>query len=314
MKKNIQVQNPAQFSPGLSPELAFAESILGARLRVILSDETASRACRATADFLLRNPVRATAWGIEELAKNAQTSTATLSRFARTLGMESFSALRAEIAEEVQAVLHPVEKLRSAVKRKSGKQSVVSESLELTLNNVRTTANILDSAQLERSVTKLAKARCVYVMGFGLSSHLAGILALDLQPFCQQVISVVDFGGTEVAAGRLMNIGAGDLLVAVSFPRYADDAIRLTRYARDSGAATLALTDSIASPLAAASDSVLVAASTHPVLSSSKVSALMVIEALVTALMVSNKSHVQKAERLTEAISAYLYSARRQKE
>ena len=40
-------------------------------------------------------------------------------------------------------------------------------------------------------------------------------------------VQVVEFGGTEVAAGRLMNIGAGDVLVAISLPRYADDALRL---------------------------------------------------------------------------------------
>lgn len=313
MKKTIQVQTPRSLSPAASPEQAFAESPLGAKLRAVLSDQATSPANRATADFLLRNPVRATAWGIEELAANAQTSTATLSRFARTLGMSGFSALRAEMAEVLQSVLQPVEKLRGVVQRQDGTQSVVSESLEMALTNARTTAQGLEPAQLARIAAQLAKARCVYVMGFGLSAHLAGILALDLQPFFPQVINVVEFGGTEVAAGRLMNIGKGDVLLAISFPRYADDAIRFTQYARDRGALTLALTDSLASPLAAAADEVLIAASTHPVLSSSSVSALLVVEALVTSVMISNDGHVQQAGRLTEAISAYLYSPKKQR-
>ncbi len=308
MKKSIQVQTPRKLSPAAPPELAFAQSPLGAKLRAVLSDKAASPGNRATADFLLRNPVRATAWGIEELAANAQTSTATLSRFARTLGMSSFSALRAEMAEVLQNVLQPVEKLRGAVQRPDGAHSVVSESLELALANARITAEGLQAERLAQLAGQLGQASVVYVMGFGLSAHLAGMLALDLQPFCKQVVTVVEFGGTEVAAGRLMSVGPGDVLLALSFPRYADDAIRLTQYARDRGAFTLAITDSLASPLAAAAHETLVASSTHPVLSSSSVSALLVVEALVTSLMVSNDDHVQQAGRLTEAISAYLHS------
>ena len=82
-------------------------------------------------------------------------------------------------------------------------------------------------------------------------NNLAALLALDLQPFCRQAINVVEFGGTEVAAGRLMNIGPKDLLIAISFPRYASDAVMLTRYARDRCAHVIALTDSMASPLTA---------------------------------------------------------------
>ncbi|HYW58434.1 MAG TPA: MurR/RpiR family transcriptional regulator [Polaromonas sp.] len=308
MKKPFQVKTPSPVRPAAPPELAFAQSPLGARLRTVLSDPLATPGNRATADFLLRNPVRATAWGIEELAANAHTSTATLSRFARTLGMSGFSALRAEMAEVLQGVLQPVEKLRGVVAREDGTLSVVSESLALTLGNARTTAEGLDPERLAELARRLAKASTVYIMGFGLSSHLAAMLALDLQPFCPQLVNVVEFGGTEVAAGRLMNIGKTDVLIAISFPRYADDAIRLTQYARDRGAYTLAITDSMASPLAAVADEGLFANSTHPVLSSSSVSALLVIEALVTSLMISNGDHVQQAARLTEAISAYMFS------
>jgi hypothetical protein len=43
-------------------------------------------------------------------------------------------------------------------------------------------------------------------------------------------------------------------------------------------------------------------------MSSSNASAMLVIEALVTSLMVSGNDHVRQAEKLTEAISRYLYS------
>ena len=64
----------------------------------------------------------------------------------------------------------------------------------------------------------------------------------------------------------------------------------------------------MASPLAAPAHAVLLALASHPVLSSSSAAAVLVIEALVTSLMVSGHDHVRQAEKLTEAISAYLVS------
>jgi len=295
-------------------DAAFAQSPLGLRLRDVLANGRGSNV--AVADFLLRNPVRATAWGIEELAANTHTSTATLSRFARALGFDGYAALRGGMAEALhtalQPVFQPVDKLRDALQRKGGKDGgnhpVIAESLETSLANLQATAAGLNPALLTSTAHKILAAETVYTLGFGISAHLSAMLALDLQPFCRQAINVVEFGGTEVAAGRLMNIGPKDLLISISFPRYASDAVMLTRYARDRFAHVIALTDSMASPLTAWSHDVLLAPATHPVLSSSYSAALLVIEALVTSLMVSGTDQVGQAEKLTNAISAYLYN------
>ncbi|WP_376989482.1 MurR/RpiR family transcriptional regulator [Bosea sp. R86505] len=301
MKISLHVQNGGS---GAS-DVAFAASELGQKLLALQAAGSASN--RMIAEHLLRNPVRGAALSIEDLAAASGVSTATLSRFARSLGFGGFPDLRAALADTLQAVLRPVEKLRGALDRAAG-AAPLREGLEDTLANLRATAEGLEPAALQRIVARLVAARCVYVMGFGLSAHLAGLMTLGLQPFCQQLVNVVEFGGTENAAGRLMNLGAEDVLIAISFPRYATDAVHLTRYAADRGAAIVALTDSAASPLAPLAGETLIAQSAHPVLSSSNVAALLVIEALVTALMVSNADNVTKAARLTEAISAYLVS------
>ncbi len=300
-------QNPNAGSPqaAVNADSAFAQSALGVKLLAALSDPATTTANRAVAEQLLRNPVRATAWGIEELASHAGTSAPTLSRFARSMGYSGFAAMRDAMAQVLQGMLQPMEKLRDAM-APNAKSGAVTQSLEAGLNNARAAAQALDEAQLARISARLVKTQTVYVMGFGISAHLAAMLALDLQPFCKQLINVVEFGGTEVAAGRLMNIAKGDVLIAMSFPRYARDAVQLTNYARDRGAYVIALTDSIASPLSHLSDELLLAPATHPVISSSSVSAMLMIEALVTSLMVSRSEHVSQAGKLTEAIADYL--------
>ncbi len=302
--KSTHASSPRDYA---SPEIAFAESSLGAILLKVLSEGSASN--RAIADYLLRNQVRVTALGIEELAESCQVSAATISRFARDIGFKNYAAMRNEVATTLQSVLQPVDKLRNNIARRPGATAPALESLEYAAANVKACSQALDLNELGKIVTVLTRARAVYVIGFGLSSQLAGMLALHLQPFCQQVIEVAGPGGTEVAAGHLANITAHDVLVVISFPRYSNDVIRLAEFARKRDACVVSITDSPASALAKVANHVLYAQSTHPVLPSSASAAIAVIEALVVTLMVSNKDNVDKAARLTDAISAWLQGA-----
>lgn len=289
-----------------SPEMAFAHSALGQALMRVRS-EASSANKRTVADYLLRNQMRVTALGIEELAESCQVSTATISRFARDIGFRNYSAMRSAVADTLQEALQPVEKLRSSIELRGNAVSPAVESLEYAVANITGTIGSTAPADIDAVVRKLSRARVVYVMGFGLSAHLAGALVQHLQPFCAHVVEVVGLGGTEVAAGNLVDIGEKDVLVALSFPRYTLDCVRLANYARDRLACVVALTDSPASPLAEMSDYLLCAQSRHPVLPSSSSAALAMIEALAAALMVSNRANVEKAARLTEVISTYLY-------
>jgi DNA-binding MurR/RpiR family transcriptional regulator len=290
-----------------SSQIAFAQSPIGHALLKALSDGSGSQ--RAIADYLLRNQLRVTALGIEELAAMCQVSTATVSRFARDIGYTNYSAMRSEVAETLQSVQQPVDKLRASIARGKSGTSPAFDSLACAAANIGASCDALNGEEMTRVVTQLTRARAVYVMGFGLSSHLAGVLAMHLQPFCEHVIEVAGHGGTEVAAGNLATITGKDVLVILSFPRYALDVVRLAGFARERGASIVAITDSPASPLAGLGNHVLYAPSGHPVLPSSSTAAIAVIEALVASLMVSNKANVAKAVRLTEAIAAYMVGA-----
>jgi len=291
-----------------SPEIAFSMSSIGQLLMRVLKEGSTSN--RLVADYFLRNPMRVTVLSVAELAESCQLSTATISRFARDLGFESYSAMRAAVADTIQAAMLPVEKLRSTIEQRKGAADPISQSLEFAAANIVTTNQNLSMQTISDVVQKVTNARTVYVMGFGLTSHLAGLLTLHLAPFCTQVIEVCGYGGNEIAAGHLANVDERDVLIVISFPRYTIDGIRLTRFARKHKASIVAITDSPASPLAELADYALYAKSDQSVLPSSGIAALAVIEALAIALMVSDKRNVEKAEKLTEAISVFLYDGK----
>ncbi|MEO1908841.1 MAG: SIS domain-containing protein [Paracoccus sp. (in: a-proteobacteria)] len=119
-------------------------------------------------------------------------------------------------------------------------------------------------------------------------------------------MNVVQFGGTGVAAGRLMSAEPGDVAIAISFPRYSRDSAELAWAVRAMEAKLIALADSPVAPLAQACDHLLLAPARHPVLSSSYLPGLALIEALLSEFLRSDPEHAQRASRLAAIMSAYL--------
>lgn len=285
-------------------DVAFVHSALGKVLAGVRAEGSASH--RSIADYLMRNPMRGTALKIEEMAEGCQVSTATISRFARDIGFNSYGAMRSALAETLHTAMQPVEKLRTSIARRKVSESPGEVSMEHARSNLASTLGAHSPQVLDAVARKVGGARTVYVLGLGMSSSLAAMLTLHLQPFCQHVVEMAAAGGTEVAAGQLVHIRRGDLLVVFSFPRYSSDAMRLAQFARGQRATVVAITDNPSAPMVPLSDHVLYASSAHGVLPSSAVAAVAVIEALVTALMVSNKANVRKAARLGEVIGGYM--------
>jgi DNA-binding MurR/RpiR family transcriptional regulator len=178
--------------------------------------------------------------------------------------------------------------------------------MEYARANLATTQGALSPQALEDVARKIDGARTIYVLGLGMSSSFASLLALHLQPYCKHVVEMAGSGGNEAAAGRLLHIERGDMLLALSFPRYSSDTMRLAHFARNRKACVVTITDVPSAPMVPLSDHVLYASSAHGVLPGSYVAAVAVIEALVATLMVSNKSNVRKAARLSEVMSEYV--------
>ncbi len=283
---------------------ALSDTGLGARLSAFMASGSAAR--RRLAEYILRHPIRVAALSIEDLAQATGVSAPTISRFARELAFGGFAELRMAVADSMQALLDPVAKLRLQLEM-AGSPARSSDMLITIQEQVQRLDTPVLAAQVTAIAEAVVKARAIHVMGFGLSSHVAALLVLGLQPYCANVTTVVDFGGTEVAAGRLMGTGPGDVLIAITFPRYAKDIVNLTRYARDRGAKVFALTDSAASPIAPLADITLIAPSDHPTLSSSMAAAVAVIETLVATVMLSDPANAEKAALLGDAIGAYLH-------
>ena len=115
-------------------------------------------------------------------------------------------------------------------------------------------------------------------------------------------MTVVETASTSETLEQIYNIGQGDVLIGVSFPRYSKRTITALHYAKDHGADTIALTDNVHSPVADSSDCVLVAKTDVMTIVDSMVGPLSIVNALVTALALLRKEDVEKHLMSLEAL------------
>jgi DNA-binding MurR/RpiR family transcriptional regulator len=298
--------SPSPNSWSADADRRFISSPLGQQVLALLSSGSPSQ--KSLSEFVLRDPVFMATHGIEEVARQSGISPSTISRYVRDLGLAGYAEFRTAVGETVHALIAPVTKLGARLAEVDPERGAAEASLASALRSLEGLTDPSTATMIRAAALRLKEARYVWVMGFGLSAHLAAILSLGLQPYRDGVVNVVQFGGTENAAGRLMGAGAGDVVVTLASPRYSADVTELARIARKAGARIISITDSMASPLVAVTDDLLLTPAPHPLFSSSSLPALAVIEALVSEFLVSDPSHVERASRLAASLAAYIAS------
>ena len=252
-----------------------------------------SPAIRKVGMWMAAHPLRAISLSADEIAQQADASQSAVNRFATHAGFEGLAQLRAALAAELQEVQEPVAKLQRSASMPSEHPFASAQ------DGLLQAARQLDGQMLERCAKRLLQAHHVYVLGLGMSHFAAGFVASALMPFVEGSTHVSDGGGSEQIVRRMVNLRSGDVLIAISVPRYSMDTVALAGAAKERGAHVVAITDQMASPLAGVADTVLLAPAQHLVLSHSYVSIIALLEALLAAVV---RQHPRAA-----AITADMY-------
>jgi DNA-binding MurR/RpiR family transcriptional regulator len=268
--------------------------------RIEAAAQDASPSLARVGHWMAAHLIQTLSSSAEEIAELTGTSVAAINRFSRAAGFEGFSHLKSTLGKELESVVDPVHKLISA---KGAATAKTTRGASAADEAIRAAAGADD---VRRAAGRLMKARNVWVLGLGASGFIAGYAAHVLMPYLPQVWAVAGPGGTEVAARQLTRCGPGDVMLALSLPRYSTATLRLAAFAKERGVLVVAITDSAKAPLAAIAHAVLVAPSTHPLMPSSGVGALAIVEALATEVMRLNPDSVQIARELSQAVLRHL--------
>lgn len=251
---------------------------------------------RQVAEHMLAYPFEAATLAIDAMAQRCGVSTATMNRFARALDYAGYSALRRDWQQQLQGSVPPIDKLEQQRAQAAPALARMGTALNEAARQLRTAGTLLDGAQLETIATLLVAAPRIGVLGSDVSAYLAAYFVSYASVFRGGIEAMSALGGASEAQRRVMALGAGDVLLAISLPRYSALTVELAALAREGGATVIALTDSPASPVLTHAHHQLIAPAQQAVLPASSVGVLALLEGLCTLL--AAQSHRSRDELL----------------
>lgn len=250
-----------------------------------------TKAERRVAEVVLERPQLVAFGTVAELAAAADAGAATVVRLASKLGFDGFTALQASVQHDLANQLRPAaERIREPVG-----DDVVGRHLQLEQSNVVSTLRAIDPDALLDVVAHLADATArVFVLAGDNSRGVAAQLAVDLGTLRDDVF-VLD--GNDIAVRRQVALlRATDVLVTLDFRRYERWLVEAASTAAAAGVWSVALTDSLLSPLSSIAQRTFVVSAAGAGPFDSHVGTLAVFNVLVTG--VADQLRAVATERL----------------
>ena len=255
-----------------------------------------SKGQKRIAEYILAHYDKAAYLTASRLSTLVGVSESTVVRFAIELGFDGYPEFQHSLKELIRTRLTSFQRME-VTNQIIGDGNVLEKVLSSDAERIRRTLEGIDSHSFEEAVRQIVGAKAIYILGARSSSYLAGFLSHSLGMVFDQVRLLQSTSGSEMFE-KILRIGQGDVLIAISFPRYSKQVIHAVEYARSRHANVVALTDSTQSPIAGYADQLLIAQSDMASFVDSLVAPLSIINALIVA--VSRQRSEEVTERLRE--------------
>ncbi len=244
---------------------------------------------------------------IGDLARGGHVSEATVSRLSRGLGFSGFPEFQKELQRHFRDKLTTTSRLQSTVRKVAGTEDVLARVLQADIENISETLKETPAAEFRNFVECLAGARRIVIVGLRSVHSLAVFMGVALE-FLRKDVWIVEPGIGDMW-DRVLGLKDSDVVVGIGFPRYTRQTVEILRFARSRGLKTLAITDTLISPLAHSSDHVLTARYKMDSFIESFTAAFSLINALVTALGIRDRkstlASLQELERVWNSRGVY---------
>ena len=217
------------------------------RIQILYAD--LPQKMRRIADFIIQQQEQAAFLTGKEIALSCQTSPATVARFFKILGYEKFQSFALEAQNRLKERRLPLRKIQEAFNFQAEEEEM--DSLEQTClyerRNIEALLAVNNRDCFADALKCMFSASSICLVGDRSAYALVHYAGSVLRSFSNRV----DFfaSGEGMAYERMEALTENDLLIGVSFHRYAQSTWKLMRYAWKKGVPVLAITDSASSPL-----------------------------------------------------------------
>ncbi|WP_417257888.1 MurR/RpiR family transcriptional regulator [Celeribacter sp.] len=203
---------------------------------------------KEAADFVVSHPVDVATRSLRTISKDANLSPATFSRMSTAVGYDSYEdlrdVLRQAIDQRSNTFSHRIGALQD--RHNEGDQGFLGQHLLDCATNVQSLEAAINPATLETCVERLHEARRVLVLGALGSTGVAEYLTY-MANFIADNWSMANRMGASLASG-LVGLDEQDVLIIMTKPPFARNAINAAREAREAGAFVIVITDTHTCP------------------------------------------------------------------
>ena len=255
-----------------------------------------SKGQKLISTYILENYDTAAYMTASKLGNIVHVSESTVVRFAIELGFAGYPEFQHALREIVRTKLTSFQRIE-VTNNLIGDGDVLSKVLLADADKIKHTLDDIDRDAFEEAINRIVEAKNIYILGVRASSSLAGFLAHGLRMIFDNVKFVQTTSGSEMFE-QIMSIQPEDVMIAISFPRYSKRIIHAVNFAHNAGADVIAITDSLASPIAPQANQVLTAKSDMASFVDSLVAPLSIINAIIVA--VSRKKQDELKIRLRQ--------------
>ena len=239
-----------------------------------------SKGQKRIAAYILENYDKAAFMTASRLGILAGVSESTVVRFASELGYDGYPSMQRALQDMIRSRLTSTQRIQAAGDMF---QDVLPAVIQSDIDKLRQMLSHSNRSEFDRVVDKIMSCRHVYILGVRSSSFVAGYLHFYMHLLSENVTLIQSNAAGEMFE-QMLRMGPGDVLIAISFPRYSKVTINTVKFARDRGAEIIAITDNELSPVCQLSQAALLAPCEMISFVDSMVAPLSLINALLVAL------------------------------
>ena len=199
-----------------------------------------SKGQKLISEYILKNYDKAAFMTAAKLGSSVGVSESTVVRFAIELGFSGYPSLQKSLQELIKNKLTTVQRLDLSNDYICNGYTLKGV-LKADMENIRATMEKINYSTFEDVVNNIFEAKRIYIVGLRSSMALAEFLGFYLNVILQNV-KTVGYGISDIFE-EMINVGEGDLVIGIGFPRYANRTIDVLSFAQDRGATVVALTD-----------------------------------------------------------------------
>jgi len=232
-----------------------------------------------------------------QIGKEAQVSETTVIRLSYALGFEGFSKMQAKIQKDLLRQNHTDLVYRDESHGLDVDNDPFTKQIEHGVHILRNLLNHENVQEIWKTVDKLIQADQIIIAGHRISFSAAYWFSYSLSCLRENVILCTTAGEF---FEKFCNLTKKSVVVVFSFPRYANETIKIANCAKEQGIYLISVTDRLLSPVGSISDITLTTEENVETGINSTASVISLLDLIITGIFEKDKKRIQVHQQKLE--------------